>query len=115
VLTATPPRIFVAIAPVDLRRGLDGLCALVQHELALSPFDGTWYLFRNRAATRLKLVVFDGTGFWLCYRRLERGTWVWPNAGDQVMTLSYAQFLLLVQGQDWRRVQTPAEIRPSLI
>jgi transposase len=115
VLTTAPPRIFVAVAPVDLRRGLDGLCALIQHELALNPFDGAWYLFRNKASTRLKLVVFDGTGFWLCYRRLERGTWVWPRVGDSIMTLSYAQFLVLVQGADWRRVQTPVEIRPSLI
>ena len=115
MLTAAPPRIFVAVAPVDLRRGLDGLCALVQYELALNPFDGAWYVFRNKANTRLKLVVFDGTGFWLCYRRLERGTWVWPKAGDRVMTLGYAQFLVLVQRADWRRVETPAEIRPSLI
>ena len=115
MLTAAAPRIFVAVAPVDLRRGLDGLCALVQYELALNPFDGAWYVFRNKAATRLKLVVFDGTGFWLCYRRLERGTWVWPKAGDKVMTLGYAQFLVLVQGADWRRVETPAELRPSLI
>jgi transposase len=115
VLTAAAARIFVAVAPVDLRRGLDGLCALVQHELALNPFDGAWYVFRNQAGTRLKLVVFDGTGFWLCVRRLERGTWVWPKAGDKVMTLRYAQFLVLVQGADWRRVETPAEIRPSLI
>lgn len=49
------------------------------------------------------------------YRRLERGTGVWPKAGDQIMKLSYAQFLVLIQGADWRRVQTPTEIRPSLI
>jgi transposase len=115
VLTAAPPRILVAVAPVDLRRGLDGLCAEIQYGLALNPFDGTWYLFRNKAGTRLKLVAFDGAGFWLGYRRLERGTWVWPKAGDRVMTLSYPPFLVLVQGQDWRRVQTPTEIRPSLI
>lgn len=115
MLTPAPPRIFVAVVPVDLRRGLDGLCALIQHGLALNPFDGAWYLFRNKAKTRLKLVIFDGTGFWLCTRRLERGTWVWPKAGDPAMTLSYAQFLLLVQGQDWRRVKVPEDLRLSLV
>ena len=106
------PGVFRASTPQG-RRGAGTLT--IQHGLALNPFDGAWYLFRNKANTRLKLVVFDGTGFWLCYRRLERGTWVWPRAGDKVMTLSYAQFLVLVQGADWRRVQTPVEIRPSLI
>jgi transposase len=110
-----PTKIFVAVAPVDLRRGLDGLCALIQHGLALNPFDGAWYLFRNQAGTRLKLVVFDGTGFWLCCRRLERGRWVWPQPGDAVLRLSYAQCLVLIQGADWRRVETPEELRPSLI
>jgi transposase len=115
VLTAVPGKIFVAVAPVDLRRGLDGLCALIQHGLALNPFDGAWYLFRNKAGTRLKLVVFDGTGFWLCYRRLERGRWVWPQPGDAVLRLSYTQCLVLLQGGDWRRVERPEEFRPSLI
>ncbi len=107
-------RIFVAVEPVDLRLGLDGLCARVQHGLALNPFGGDWVIFRNKAGNRLKLVMFDGTGFWLCYRRLERGNWVWPKAGERVMALSYPQFLLLVQGQDWQRVKAPEEFRPSL-
>ncbi len=115
MLTARPARIFVAVEPVDLRLGLDGLCARIQHGLALNPFGGDWVIFRNKAGNRLKLLVFDGAGFWLCYRRLERGRWVWPKPGGRVMTLSYPQFLLLVQGQDWRRVQIPEEFRPSLI
>lgn len=115
MLTSDPARIFVAVAPVDLRLGLDGLCVRIQHGLALNPFGGDWVIFRNKAGNRLKLVVFDGTGFWLCYRRLERGRWVWPKADDRVMALSYPQFLLLIQGQDWRRVKRPENIRPSLI
>ena len=115
MLTAAPPRIFAAVAPVDLRRGLDGLCAEIQHGLALDPFGGDWVIFRNKAGNRLKLVVFDGAGFWLCTRRLERGHWVWPKAGDRVLALSYPQFLLLIQGQDWRRVKMPENIHPGLI
>jgi transposase len=115
VLTSGPARIFVAVALMDLRLGLDGRCARVQHGLALNPFGGDWVVFRNKAGNRLKLVVFDGTGFWLCYRRLERGHWVWPKVGDRVMALSYPQFLLLIQGQDWRWVKVPEAIRPSLI
>jgi transposase len=114
VLTPGPSRIFVAVEPVDLRMGLDGLCARAQHGLALDPFGRDWVVFRNKAGNRLKLLVFDGTGFWLCYRRLERGSWVWPKPGESVMALSHPQFLLLVQGQDWRRVRPPSEFRPSL-
>ena len=114
MLTPGPARIFVAVEPVDLRMGLDGLCARTQHGLALDPFGGDWVVFRNKAGNRLKLLVFDGTGFWLCYRRLERGSWVWPKPGEAVMALSHPQFLLLVQGQDWRRVRPPSEFRPSL-
>jgi transposase len=114
VLSPGPARIFVAVEPVDLRVGLDGLCARAQHGLALDPFGGDWVVFRNKAGNRLKLLVFDGTGFWLCYRRLERGSWVWPKPGERVMALSHPQFLLLVQGQDWRRVRPPSEFRPSL-
>ncbi len=115
MLAAVPAKIFVAVAPVHLRRSLDGLCALIQHGLALNLFDGAWYVFRNKAGTRLKLVVFDGTGFWLCYRRLGRGRRVWPQPGDAVLRLSYAQCPVLIQGGDWRRVETPAELRPSRI
>jgi transposase len=115
VLSPGQPRIFVAVEPVDLRLGLDGLCARVHHVLSLDAFGGDWFMFRNKAGNRLKVLVFDGGGFWLCYRRLERGSWVWPKAGDGVMTLSYAQFLLLVQGQDWRSVKVPEKSRPSLI
>lgn len=114
MLSPGPARIFVAVEPVDLRVGLDGLCARAQHGLALDPFGGDWVVFRNKAGNRLKLLVFDGTGFWLCYRRLERGSWVWPKPGERVMALSHPQFLLLVQGQDWRRVRPPSEFRPSL-
>lgn len=115
MLTSGPARIFVAVAPVDLRLGLDGLCARIQHGLALNPFGGDWVIFRNKAGNRLKLVVFDGTGFWLCTRRREREHWVWPKAGDGVLALSYPQFLLLIQGQDWRRVKVLENVRPSLI
>jgi transposase len=98
-------------------RGEVGLQVFLEEAqlVRVEPFGGDWVVFRNKAGNRLKLVVFDGTGFWLCYRRLERGHWVWPKVGDRVMALSYPQFLLLIQGQDWRWVKVPEAIRPSLI
>jgi transposase len=62
-------RILLAVEPVDFRKGLDALTALCRNQWQQDPFSGTLYVFRHRAATALKLVVYDGNGFWLCLRR----------------------------------------------
>jgi transposase len=59
-------RIFVAVAPADFRRGIDGLAALCRQQLQHNPLEGAIYVFRNRRATAIKLLVYDGQGFWLC-------------------------------------------------
>lgn len=75
-------RILLAVEPVDFRKGIDSLAALCRTELEQDPFSGTLFVFRNRAATALKLLVYDGQGFWLCLRRLSSGklSW-WPAVG----------------------------------
>ncbi len=75
-----------------MRLGMDGLTAKVLHFLAEDPFSGAWFVFRNKAGNRLKILVNDGLGFWLHYRRLDRGTFVWPKGSDAVMQMTYAQF-----------------------
>jgi transposase len=67
-------RIFVAVAPVDFRRGFDGLYALVRDQFGDDPFSGHLFLFFNRAHDRVKILTWDRNGFWLHYKRLERGT-----------------------------------------
>lgn len=66
-------RILVAIEPVDFRRGIDGLAAVCKQTLQQDPFKGTLFAFRNRRATAVKVLVYDGQGFWLCHKRLSRG------------------------------------------
>src|SRR5215207_7903157 len=76
-------RILLACDPVDFRKGLDSLLALCKGPLAQEPFSGTLFVFRNRAGTALKLLVCDGTGYWLCLKRFSQGRlqW-WPRATD---------------------------------
>ena len=87
-----------------MRMGIDGLSLRVQQALGKSPCDGSAYAFRNRRANRLKLLVWDGTGVWLCQRRLHQGSFVWPQAGDAVCTQSATQWNLLIAGVDWQRL-----------
>jgi len=105
----------LAFEPVDMRLGFDGLAARVAHVLELDPYGGQWYVFRSRNATRLKVLAFDGLGWWLHYRRLEKGTFVWPTVnGRGVIELSSAQFAVLTQGLDWRRIQVPQRLTPTI-
>lgn len=99
--------VWVAVEPVDMRLGIDGLSLRVQQSLGRAPCDGSAYLFRNRRGNRLKLLVWDGTGVWLCQRRLHQGGFVWPRTGDAVFPLSQAQWQWLVAGVDWQRLSAP--------
>ena len=74
--------ICLATAAVDMRTGIDGLSLHVQQALGRPPCDGTAYVFANRRRTRLKVVCWDGTGVWMCLRRLHRGQFVWPQVGE---------------------------------
>lgn len=70
-------RILVAVAPVDFRNGIDGLGGICRRELQEDPLSGCVFVFRNRRATALKILVYDGQGFWLCQKRLSKGKFSW--------------------------------------
>ena len=77
--------IYVANAPVDCRKGIDGLMSCCQHLLNKDPFSGVLFLFRNRSLTCLKVLVYDGQGFWLCTKRLSKGKFSrWPTRENDV-------------------------------
>ena len=84
--------IVIAMRPVDFRRGHDGLAATVQNELGLDPHSGLTVIFRSKRGDRLKILVWDGTGLVMVYKRLEQGSFTWPKVQDGVMRLSRAQF-----------------------
>lgn len=102
-------RVWLAVEAVDMRQGIDGLSLKIQQALGHSPCDGSVYAFRNRAGNRVKLLVWDGTGVWLCVRRLHRGRFTWPQSDDPVCVLSEAEWRWLTMGIDWRRLSA----RPS--
>jgi transposase len=81
MLTLPPSvRIYLAAGATDLRRGMDGLSALVRDHLGLEPLSGHLFVFRNRRGDRVKILVWERSGFWVLYKRLERGTFAWPAA-----------------------------------
>jgi len=112
-LIAAPERIWLAVAPVDLRCGMDGLSTIVQQALGQSPCAGSAFVFRNRSGNRIKLLLWDGNGVWLCQRRLHRGGFVWPKAEARCFSLSLEQWQWLVAGVDWQRLSAspPAHLQ----
>jgi transposase len=96
-------RVWVAAGVTDMRKGMDGLAALVQTTLAQNPFSGHLFVFRGRRGDLVKLVWFDGDGLCLFAKRLERGRFVWPQAASGTVALSAAQLSMLLEGIDWRR------------
>jgi transposase len=104
----------VASKPVDFRKGMDSLAALVMQALSCDPFTGDVFIFRSKRSDRLKLLVWDGSGLCLITKRLESGAFTWPAVRDGAVTLNAAQLRLLFTGMDWtqfgaRMVPMPAE------
>ncbi|PBB29670.1 IS66 family insertion sequence element accessory protein TnpB [Mesorhizobium sp. WSM3882] len=107
-------KIYMATRPVDFRRGMDGLAAAVQEILGLDPYVGAAFVFRAKRADRIKILVWDGTGLVLVYKRLEGSKFVWPQVRDGVMRMSPAMFAALFEGLDWRLVRPERVRRPQL-
>lgn len=112
-------RILVAVEPVDFRKGIDGLAQLCRQALQSDPFSGAMFVFRNRSARALKVLVYDGQGFWLCQKRLSSGRFgFWPGSHNEAGRALQAHELqvLLSAGdpeatqaaQPWRRVSPSA-------
>ncbi len=103
-------RIFVALEAVDMRKGFNGLYAWVQAVLGEEPTSGHWFVFLNRRRNRLKILLWDGSGLWLCSKRLEKGTFS-PVAGEgKSQCLRPEELTLLIHGiestsrRQWHRV-----------
>lgn len=93
-------RIFLATNPVDMRRQIDGLAALVNGILSQDPFTGHVFVFRGRSADRVKILVWDRNGFVLYYKRLEKGRFRFPDATSPNRELDSTALTLLLEGLD---------------
>jgi len=98
-------RVLVAMRPVDFRKGMDGLAAVVRESLGSDPYSGVIYVFRARRADRVKLLLWDGTGLVLVGKRLEKSSFRWPTISDGVMRLTSSLLAALLEGLDWTRVR----------
>jgi transposase len=115
MIQITPQMKFlVAVEPADFRRGIDGLARICRESLQAEPKSGAVYVFRNRRRTAIKLLVYDGQGFWLCHKRLSAGKFKsWPSGDRDGVALQAHELSLLIYGGDpqaakvapmWRRV-----------
>ena len=91
-------RIFVALTAVDMRRSFNGLYAHVQTVLGQDPLTGHLFVFTNRLRNRLKILYFDGSGLWVCAKRLEKGTFGWPSGEGASCSLRPEELQLLLHG-----------------
>jgi transposase len=100
-------RIYLAVGATDMRKGFEGLFGLVRDRLQCEPLSGHVFLFCNGRHNRLKLMVFDGSGLWVCAKRLEKGCFRWPQTGDAQgkVVLSHEELALLLGGIDLAQTQ----------
>jgi len=94
-------KIFIAVEAIDMRKGFEGLYGLVRDHLEQDPLSGHWFLFTNRTRTRLKALVWDGSGLWVCAKRLEKGRFRWPQVEHaRSVTMRSEELAMLVNGLD---------------
>ena len=109
-------RILVAVQPADFRKGIDGLACVCKESLQQDPFSGAVFVFRNRRATALKALVYDGQGFWLCHKRLSTGRFRWwprsVGASEVAKKLAAHQLQVLLAAGNPERAQEAPPWRP---
>ena len=110
-------RILVAIEAVDFRNGIDGLARVCKQQLQADPFSGGLFVFRNRRRTAIKILAYDGQGFWLCQKRLSTGRFrFWPaSATGGTQGVAAHQLQVLLMGGDPTSAKVPPAWRPLLV
>jgi transposase len=117
MLQITPQmKILVAVEPADFRKGIDGLVRLCKDALGQDAFTGTVFVFRNRRGTAIKVLVYDGQGFWLCHKRLSEGRFRWwpsaPSEDSSAQSLAAHQLSVLFSAGNPDRTAAAPDWRP---
>ena len=107
--------IYLAAGVTDMRKSFEGLYGLVRDRLSCEPLSGHLFLFCNAQRNRLKVLVWDGSGLWVCAKRLEKGRFTWPHSGDAQgkVVLSHEEISLLLGGIDLSRTKAPQGARSN--
>ena len=108
-------RIYLAAGVTDMRKGFEGLYGLVRDRLSCEPLSGHLFLFCNGQRNRLKVLVWDGSGLWVCAKRLEKGRFTWPQSGDAQgkVVVSHGELSLLLGGIDLAKTKRKRWYRKS--
>lgn len=105
-------KIYLASAPVDFRKGMDGLAGYVASNYDLDPYSGALFIFRSKSGDKIKVLVWDGTGLVLIHKRLDGRKFIWPSMSGGNISISRTQFEALFEGVDWRRIVPPRYSKP---
>jgi len=99
-------KIYLGAETIDMRKGFEGLFGLVRDHLGQDPLSGHLFLFTNRTRTRIKALVWDGTGLWVCAKRLERGRFRWPDVdGARSVSMRPEELAMLINGMDLKQAR----------
>jgi transposase len=110
-------KIYVALGATDMRKGFDGLYGIVRDRLGLEVKSGHLFLFANARKNRLKILYWDGSGLWICGKRLERGRFTWPESVDESdrVALSHEELALLIGGIDLSKTRRKNWYRQTVL
>lgn len=104
-------RVYLARGSTDMRKSIDGLAAIVSLQFQLDPFDESWFVFCNRGRDRLKILKWDHNGFWLYYRRLEKGRFKWPGEDEtETLLITRRQLQWLLDGLELCQTKAHPEV-----
>ncbi|MNF62831.1 IS66 Orf2 like protein [compost metagenome] len=109
------PHVYLATGATDLRKSIDGLAAMVQEGFGLNPFSPCLFVFCNRERNKLKILYWEHNGFWLFYRRLERGTFQWPTGSSAPMNISSRELRWLLDGLSLSQRQAHPQVTAQTV
>lgn len=110
LINENPRHIYLACGPTDLRKSIDGLAAIVKMRFNLDPFSSSLFVFCNRSRNKIMVLEWEYTGFWLHYKRLERGRFKWPNDQRQVKNITQRELRWLLDGLSTEQPRAHKEI-----
>lgn len=108
-------RVHLCAGATDMRKSIDGLAALVTSAFDLDPFSNQWFVFCNKRRDKIKILYWDNNGFWLYYKRLERGRFLWPEGSEKVQSITRRQLEWLLDGLSIIQPSALKEVPASLI
>jgi len=113
--SATVNNVFLACEYTDMRKSIDGLAAIVQEEFKLDPFSSSLFVFCNKAKNKIKILHWNYNGFWLYYKRLEKGNFKWVNNHSNCINIQYRELMWLLDGLSIKQDKAHKKVEARLV